>query len=555
MALDGVTPYPAELARAYVEKGFWEQRTLGDLLDAAAARSPAAEAVVDHRQRLTYAGLRDAANRLALQLAELGIGRGDRVLVQLPNWAEFEILYFALAKMGAISVMALPPHRQRELIYMGRLSEAVALVMPDHFRRFDYAPLAAEIRRQVPSLAHLIMVGDEVPAGWVDVRRMLTHASRGGSNAASCLAALRPDPMDVAVLLTTGGTTADPKLVPRTHNDYICNARDWGATWRRDHTTSYLAITPIAHNAALLGGLMISVYQGAKLVLLDHFTAEATFELIERERISTSIFVPTQVVAMLESPALGSTDFSSFRHVCCGAAHVAEELVRGLKEKMGAVTLNTFGMAEGPISTTRPEDPFEVSATTVGRPDSPEAELRIVDDDGNPVAPGAEGELLWRCPHTIRGYYRVPEVNRTAFTPDGFLCTGDMARFTPEGYLQITGRKKDVIIRGGENISAVEVEELLLTHEAVEDVAVVGMPDARFGERVCAYVIPRGAARPSLSELGTFLIGKGIAKFKLPERLEYVENFPLTNIGKVDKNALRRDIQTRLAAAGAKSGS
>jgi 2,3-dihydroxybenzoate-AMP ligase len=549
MAIEGFVPFPPDKARLYTEKGYWEGLTLGDVLDRTVQAVPNKEAIWDQRVRVTYAELQRYVDRLALGLLELGVQKDDRIVVQLPNWAEFIYLYLAMARIGAIGVMALPAHRAREIEYLARLTEAVALVIPDQWRGFSFTEMARQIKPSLPALKHVIVAGESVPGDAVAMQEMLERP-REREVAPDYLRRFRPDPNDVAVLLTTGGTTAMPKGVPRTHNDYIANSVWSGRLVSRNADTPILICTPIAHNAALMLSVGVAVAHGAKMVLIPRHDPEEVCRAIQQEKLVTTILMPTQAIDVLSFPGLHKYDLSSWRDFVCGGSHVPPELVREAKEKLGCTVHNLFGMAEGPVSGTTLEDPFDVICETVGRPCCPDDEVKIVDDQGREVPRGEVGELLCRGPHTFYGYYKAPEVNQEAFEPDGFHHTGDYARIDHRGRLQIVGRKKDIIIRGGENISSFEIEELLMEHPKVENVAVIGMPDKRLGERVCAYIKPQPGQTITFDEVVGFLMDKQIAKFKLPERLEVVEEFPLSNVGKILKRDLVEDIKRKLEAEG-----
>ncbi|MFQ5826687.1 MAG: (2,3-dihydroxybenzoyl)adenylate synthase, partial [Dehalococcoidia bacterium] len=521
----------------------------GDILQNTASKYPEKEALVDPRDRVTYAQLAQRADRLALGLLEIGIQKGDRIIVQLPNCIEFVYVFFALAKIGALGVLALRQHRGREIGYLASMSEAVGIVAPGRFRDFDYIQMIEELRPEVPGLKHVILMAEQAPAGMHSISQLLEQ-QEPETPSSHRLARARPDPNDVAFLLTTGGTTAFPKGVPRTHNEYICNSVRNNEPRSYTPSTVFLLNVPIAHNAALLRLVGILEVGGKMIIHPNLSDPEEMAELIQKEKVTQTHMVPTQLVDLLNYPQLHQYDTGSLRIVESGGAHVPSELVRNAVATFGCKFINTFGMAEGPIIFTRLNDPFETVCDTVGRPCCPDDELKIVDEAGRELPPGQEGELVSRGPHVIRGYYRNPEENKRAFDDDGFFHTGDLATIDQDGNLRITGRKKDMILRGGENVSAVELEELLVTHPKVADAAVIGMPDPRLGEKVCAYIKPKPEETITFDELIAFLRKKQIASFKLPERIEVIEQFPLTAIGKISKKDLREDIAGKLGAEG-----
>jgi len=546
--MEGFTPFPQEFIRKYVEQGYWPELTFGEVLDNTIRTYPGKEALVDEKSRVSWLQLGIYVERIALKFLELGIKKGDTVIVQLPNWAEFVYLYLALCRIGAVAVMALPHHRHSEVKYLAQLTNSVALIIPSSYKSFDYIKMAEEIKEELPCLKYVITAGGEGSEGIPSLNEMMEERIED-KYPQGYLKRFSPQPRDVAVILTTGGTTAEPKGVPRTHNDYLCNTRYFTQALGRTDESILLIPTPIAHNAALLCGVNISVLTGCKMVLITKTGPEDILNAFEQEKITTTVLVPTQAWALVNCPTLNRYKLDSLENIASGGQNVPPELVRAMMDKIGCKVINVFGMAEGPCSCTRLEDPVDIVCNTVGRPICPGDEFKIVDDDGKELPPEEEGELIARGPCIFRGYFKAHEENKKAFTPEGFHLTGDLGSFDKNGNLRITGRKKDMIIRGGENISPAEIEQLLLSHPRIENVAVIGMPDPKFGERVCAYIKLKGG-NISLEEVVSFLKDRKIASFKLPERIEIIEEFPLTNVGKVSKKELKMDITEKLRAEG-----
>lgn len=545
---DGCPPWPPEFGEAYRRAGYWRGQTLGDLLHAWADAYGDSPAVVSGGERVSYRSLAERADRLAVHLRRLGIKRGDRIVVQLPNIPEFLYLCFALFRLGALPVLALPAHREHEIAHLVEFSGAVAYAIPATFRGFDYVPLARTIQARVPALRHVLLVGERPERDVIDLRALLA-APAGGGDAAESLSRLRPDPSDVALFLLSGGTTGLPKLIPRTHDDYAYNFRASAELCRYSRTTRYLVSLPIGHNFPLgCPGALGTLHNGGTVVLTMSADPDVAFPVIERERVTATGLVPALAIRWLDSPERERYDLTSLELVTVGGARINPETARRIRPVLGCRLQQVYGTAEGLLNYTRLDDPEEVIFETQGRPLSPGDEVRIVDDEGRPVPRGQSGQLLARGPYTIRGYYRAEEQNRQAFTADGFYRMGDVVRLHPSGNFVVEGRVKDLINRGGEKISAEEVENLILGHPNVTNAAVVAMPDPVLGERICAYVIPRAGAPVTVEELRAFLGGKGIAKFKLPERLEVVDSFPLTSVGKINKMALREDIARKLRA-------
>ncbi len=548
--LHDVVGWPPEFARRYRERGYWAGVPLGEAFDRSVARHAEREAVVDGGRRLTYRELGGLVDRLALHLAERGIAAGARVVFQLPNVWEFVVAYFACLKVGAIPLTCLPAHRHAEIEYLARFTEAAAWLIPSEFRRFDYVAMAEELRDRLRALREVFVVGERVGPGMTRLGDLLDDPVETRRPVGD-LAGLRPDPAAPAVFQLSGGTTGLPKVIPRTHDDYLYNALASAGASELDGTSVLLVTVPIAHNFPLATpGIQGAMLVGAKVVLAPAPDADTVFPLIEREGVTWIPAVPAMAITWLNHPRLRRTDLTSLRTLAVGGSRLNPEPARRILAEIGPVLTQVFGMAEGLICFTRRGDPEEVVVETQGRPISPADEVRIVDDAGRDVPDGEVGELICLGPYTIRGYFRADEHNRVAFTPDGFYRTGDMVRRHPSGNLVVEGRKKDLINRGGEKISAEEVENLLLAHPAVLNAALVAMPDPILGERACAYVALRPGASLALPELTRFLEARRIAKFKLPERLEVVERFPTTAVGKISKKDLRDDIQRKLLAEG-----
>ncbi len=541
MKSEEFTPWPKNLAEKYMSTGVWQGITIGDLLDKTTRKYPAQEALINGPTRLTYSQWSQAVNRIALGLLELGIKKGERVIIQLPNIPEFIYMFFALTKIGAVPVNALIQHRNREIGHLLNITAATAVVVPLEYRSFNYVKMIEELRPNSKNLKHIIVVADEVPTGAVSLKEMLNkpYEKRYPEN---YLDKFKPAATDVAYLALSGGTTGYPKAIPRTHNDFICLNNAHIKLCKITASSAFLVTLPVAHNIGL-AFVIQSVIAGGKLVLLTGTKTEDILKIIQDEDISVTVLVPTLIGDILNFPDLDKYDLSSLSVVESGGAEAIPAMIKTLSSKIKGKVLNVFGMSEGVIFMPRLNDSMEVASETIGRPCCPEDEIKILDESGIEVPPGTEGELTVRGPHCFRGYFRDPEENKKSFNSDGFFHTGDLAVMRPDGNVKLVGRKKDMIIRGGENISASEVEELLRSYEKIQDVAVVGMPDTRLGEKVCAFIISKGDMKITLDELTAFLKTKNIAIFKFPERIELVKQFPLTSVGKVDKKKLRERVK------------
>jgi 2,3-dihydroxybenzoate-AMP ligase len=549
--LSGCIPWPAELAEHYRRTGLWEGRTIADIVDGAAARSPDKVALIEGDRRLDYAALARAVERLAVRLHAAGLRAPDRVVMQLPNSIEFVLVYLALTRIGAIPVMALRAHRETEVQHFVRASGATAYLIPDVHARFDYRPMAQSVARQCPSLATTFVLGEPLP-GQADLRPLVAGALDPDA-ATGAPVPPRPDPGEVATMLLSGGTTSLSKLIPRTHDDYVLNARLCGRAAGFDGRTVFLALLPLGHNYNLASpGMLATFYCGGTVVLGASPDAEAVFPLVERHRVSVIAAAVPLIAAWLASPMPARCDLSSLKVVQNGGARLAPELRRRLREQWGCLPQEVYGTAEGLINMTRLTDPEELLLESSGAPVCEEDEIKVVDDDGREVPDGQPGELLARGPYTIRGYYDAPLKNLEAFTADGFYRMGDIVRRRGR-HVYAEGRRKDLINRGGEKISCEEVENLIFRHPAVHQVALVAMPDPVFGEKACAFVIPKPGQTLGFEELIAFLKQQRIASFKLPERLELVDRFPTSLVGKVLKRELREMIVARLAQDAAPS--
>jgi 2,3-dihydroxybenzoate-AMP ligase len=538
-SLAGVTPFPPEFAARYRARGYWEDVPLGRFYAVVFASHGDRVAMVNGSERVTYTELRERVARLALHLLDLGVVPLDRWVVQLPNIPEFVYLYFALEQLGAIPIMALAGHRWNEINSFFELSGANGYAVTEMLGDFDSRALIAQIREAHSGVRTILsaetirkVLRSNTP---LDARRLDT---------------VKVDPDEPCILQLSGGTTGVPKLIPRTNNDYVYNTKAAVAVNDVHADDCLLVALPIAHNFPLAcPGISGFFWKGARVVLTESPRADDVLPLIERERITHLELVPALLIRYINTPVVADRDLSSVRVINTGGQKLQPEVKRRAESVFpNARVQEVFGMAEGLLMFVRLDDSEEVRFETAGRPVCDDDEILIVDEDRNPVPDGEVGELLVRGPYTLRGYYNVPEYNARTFTPDGFYCSGDLMRRHPSGNYIVEGRKKDLINRGGEKISAEEIENLILSHPAVLNVACVPMPDPVLGERMCAFVIPKAGRTLTLSELTGFLTEKGLAKFKLPERLELTDDLPLSKFGKVAKNVLTRQVAEKIQA-------
>ena len=545
--LEGFTPIPPEFAARYRDKGYWLDQPMGEYFRELFDRWGDRIAVVSGSERVTYRDLGDRVDHLACHLLDLGIAPLDRVVVQLPNRIEFIYLYFALLRVGAIPLLALPPHRGHEIGHFVRFTDAVGYAAADREGDFSFLEMASGLQEQNAGLRHLFILGEDLPPGAHSIPLLMRTRPR---TSRSVLDSFRVNPDEPAVFQLSGGTTGIPKIIPRTHNDYIFNSVGCSAANDMRQDDCLLVCLPIGHNFPLASpGIQGMFIRGGRVVLASSPRASSVFPLIEKERVTHVELVPAILIRLLHDESLREHDLSSLRIINTGGQRLQPE-TSALAEKLipSCTVQEVFGMAEGLVTFNRLTDPPEIRYETVGPSWCEDDEVRILDDEGHDVPPGMVGELAVRGPYTLRGYFKVPEVNARSFTPDGFYLSGDLMRSHPSGGFVVEGRKKDLINRGGEKISAEEVENLLLGHPDVRNVACVPMPDPILGERTCAFVIPAQDAHITLEDLTSYLTGLGLAKFKLPERLELVNEFPLSPFGKVSKKDLAVEIVRVVAA-------
>lgn len=527
--------WPKDRAEAYRQAGYWQGESFSQLLARLVDRYGPKEAVVDPARRLTYAQLGDEAARLGAGFAALGLCPGDRVLVQIPNRVEFLTTVFGLFHAGIIPVFALPAHRETEIAHLARTSGARAIVVADRYEGFDYPPMALAL-----GLDHVIVVGD-APEGTVAL------ASLAGPDKGAACPAVAVDASDVALVQISGGSTGLPKLIPRTHNDYIYSFTASGPICGLDEQSVYLAALPVAHNFPMSSpGVFGTLAAGGKVVMAPAPAPDTAFALIAAEGVTITGLVPPLALLWAQAAARSPHDLSSLKVVQVGGAKLPPEAAARIAPALGCTLQQVFGMAEGLVNYTRLDDPQEVILTTQGRPISPADEVRILDDNGDPVPDGVAGHLYTRGPYTIGAYWNAPEANARAFTPDGFYCTGDIVARRPGGYLEVQGRASDHINRAGEKISAEEVEDHLLAHPAVFDAAVVAMPDRFLGERSVAFVVLRDGATADAPLLKSFVRGRGIAAFKVPDQILFTPAFETTAVGKISRKALRAALRAQM---------
>jgi acyl-CoA synthetase (AMP-forming)/AMP-acid ligase II len=518
--------------------GLWSDETFARVLARRVRETPEREAVTDGATRLSYRALAEGIDRIAARLRALGIGEGDVVTIQLPNWAEFPLVFFALERVGAVAVTVSVDFRSRELDYIMRFAGAKLFVTCARFRDFDHLAMAEELRAKVPTLDSIAIVrGDARP---------------GVASLDDAVAAKGPPPSFVPVhqdadtvmrMAFTSGTTGNPKGVMHSHNTTLAAARILNGDLGLGPGDTMMTWLPCGLNWGYLT-LVQAVLAGAKAVLLDRFRPSTALELIARERVTYIPTAPASLTAILQEPDLAKHDLSSLRIVVSGGASAPVETIRAWRRVAPGELLELLGMLETGYQTyTRPGDDAEAVAGSVGRPAS-HMGLRLIDADGREVPAGTEGEICSDGPSVHLGYHNNPTANADAFLPDGWFRSGDLGMIDPAGNLRIVGRLKEMINRGGKKFFPREIEEILYTHPKVLYAAIVGLPDPRLGERNCLCLVPKPGEKPTLDELIAFL-GDSVATYKLPERLELFEQLAFTPTGKIQRHALVRDILAR----------
>ena len=521
--------------------GYWSERTITDYLDDAIAAVPDKVAISAHQiatgehTKLTYAELGRTVDRLALGLVGFGIAPGDVVSFQLPNWWQFTVLHLACARIGAVTNALMPIFRHRELRFMMSFAETRALFVPAWYRDFEYAAMAGEVAGDVPSLEHIHVIGG-AGANSFETQFIDRHWE-DETDAASIFAERRRGANEVTQLVYTSGTTGEPKAVMHTPNTLIGNIIPYIERVGLDSDDVVLMASPLAHQTGFLYGMMMPIILQATAVLQDIWAPDVAARLIEAERVTFTMASTPFLSDLTYTPALADHDVGTLRTFLTAGAPIPRALVQKANERLGADIISCWGMTEnGGVTVTRRDDQPEKVFETDGAPIDG-MEVRVVGDDGATLAAGIEGRLQARGAASFVGYLNRPEV--FDHDDDGWFETGDLARMDDEGYIRISGRNKDVIIRGGENIPVVEVEGLIYQHPSVQDVAIVAMPDPRLGERACAFVTLAPGTSLTQEEMIGFLLEQEMAKQYLPERLEILSEMPRTPSGKIQKFTLR----------------
>jgi cyclohexanecarboxylate-CoA ligase len=518
------------------EAGYWLDKTVDQLLDEAIARTPDKTSIIADRAdreralRLTYRELGNLVDRASGSLRRLGIGPRDVVTVQLPNWWEFVVTSLACSKIGAVFNPVMPILRERELLYVLNFCESKVFIVPKVYRGFDYAAMAEGMRGELPHLKHLIVVDGAGESGF---ERAILAGGPGGGTAGS--SALGPD--DMSVVMFTSGTTGEPKGVIHSSNSLVGCTKALAQRFGLHDREVLLVASPVAHMTGYAAVVLLSIYLGGTMVLQDVWEPKRGVALMVGEGVTYTAASTPFLNDICDAVAAGAARPASLRSFLCAGATIPPVLIERAAREVGIHACSLWGMTESLASTlTEPSRAAEKSPTTDGRP-LEGMEVRIVDFEGKPLPTGQSGRLLVRGCQMFTGYYKRPELQ--TFDAQGWFDSGDLAYMDGEGYIRISGRVKDVLIRGGENVPVVEIENLLYKHPAVAAVAVVGYPDARLGERGCAFIVPKASSTIDLAAMQAYLAECKMAKQFWPERVELVADLPRTASGKIQKFKLK----------------
>lgn len=555
------TPWPDAVAAEYRAKGYWRDEPLTDVIARHTGDAAEATAILCGERAFTYAALDRLSDRLAAALQARGLRPDDTALVQLPNRAEFYVVFFALLKCGAVPVNALNNHGAFELLAYARQIEPRLAVLARGHQLVAADPEGAKPESllgqlgQGVGLDRTLLLDDAVTDDPLDGFAWATDEPLAAPLAAPEDATPAPavDATGIAFFQLSGGSTGTPKLIPRTHNDYLYSVRQSVAVCGLDSSCRFLCALPAPHNFTLSSPGALGVFLAGGTVVMAGDPSPATcFPLIARHRVTWAALVPPVLTLWLAEAGQTASDLSSLEVVQVGGAKLSPSFAERVPAELGCRLQQVFGMAEGLVNYTRLDDDPWTVFNTQGRPMSPADEIRILDASGRPVASGAVGELWTRGPYTFRGYYKADLHNARVFDAEGFYGSGDLVSLTPDGNLIVCGRSKDQINRGGEKIDAQEVEDVLAGHAAVRFAAVVAMPDPLMGERSCAFILAAPDKQAvKAPELRRFLRERGLADFKMPDRFVFVEELPKTAVGKIDKQLLRERLRREHADLGA----
>lgn len=526
---------------AYRQQGLWGDASLADYWQQTARAMPDKIAVVDnHGASYTYSALDHAASCLANWMLAKGIESGDRIAFQLPGWCEFTVIYLACLKIGAVSVPLLPSWREAELVWVLNKCQAKMFFAPTLFKQTRPVDLILPLQNQLPQLQQIVGVDKLAPA------TSSLSLSQIIADNTSLTTAITTHGDELAAVLFTSGTEGLPKGVMLTHNNILASERAYCARLNLTWQDVFMMPAPLGHATGFLHGVTAPFLIGARSVLLDIFTPDACLALLEQQRCTCTLGATPFVYDLLNVLEKQPADLSALRFFLCGGTTIPKKVARECQQR-GIKLLSVYGSTESsPHAVVNLDDPLSRFMHTDGYA-AAGVEIKVVDDARKTLPPGCEGEEASRGPNVFMGYFDEPELTARALDEEGWYYSGDLCRMDEAGYIKITGRKKDIIVRGGENISSREVEDILLQHPKIHDACVVAMSDERLGERSCAYVVLKAPHHSlSLEEVVAFFSRKRVAKYKYPEHIVVIEKLPRTTSGKIQKFLLRKDIMRRL---------
>ncbi|EFO4017751.1 medium-chain fatty-acid--CoA ligase [Escherichia coli] len=526
---------------AYRQQGLWGDASLADYWQQTARAMPDKIAVVDnHGASYTYSALDHAASCLANWMLAKGIESGDRIAFQLPGWCEFTVIYLACLKIGAVSVPLLPSWREAELVWVLNKCQAKMFFAPTLFKQTRPVDLILPLQNQLPQLQQIVGVDKLAPA------TSSLSLSQIIADNTPLTTAITTHGDELAAVLFTSGTEGLPKGVMLTHNNILASERAYCARLNLTWQDVFMMPAPLGHATGFLHGVTAPFLIGARSVLLDIFTPDACLALLEQQRCTCMLGATPFVYDLLNVLEKQPADLSALRFFLCGGTTIPKKVARECQQ-LGIKLLSVYGSTESsPHAVVNLDDPLSRFMHTDGYA-AAGVEIKVVDDARKTLPPGCEGEEASRGPNVFMGYFDEPELTARALDEEGWYYSGDLCRMDEAGYIKITGRKKDIIVRGGENISSREVEDILLQHPKIHDACVVAMPDERLGERSCAYVVLKAPHHSLLlEEVVAFFSRKRVAKYKYPEHIVVIEKLPRTASGKIQKFLLRKDIMRRL---------
>lgn len=535
------------LTEEYLKKNesIWPNKTILDYLNQAIEWNPEKIALIDKKSRYTYGELGKLVDRVALGLLELGLKKGDVISFQLPNWNEFVILHFAVTRIGAISNPLIPIYRDREIGYMVKMAESKMIVVPDEFRGFNYPEMIERLLPKWPAMEHIFVIGNHVPSGMKSFASLMDVPWEERRDPSE-LDQIILDPNEVTEIIFTSGTTGEPKGVMHTHNTVNLSSMLWIEYLRLTTSDVIFMASTFAHQTGFLYGVRLPVIYGGSAVYQDIWNPEEFIQLIEKEKITFTTAATPFLQDTIQVEGIENYDLSSLRFFIAIGAPIPRTIVKQAAKKLPCRILSGWGQTEnGLVTLTLPDDTEEKLTATDGIP-FPVMELMVIDPNGNSLAPNVEGDLLCRGPALFVGYLKRLEQTRSEFDGEWFI-TGDRATMDEDGYIRITGRNKDIIIRGGENIPVAYIENVLYEHPEISIVQIVAMPDERLQEKACAFIsMKQGKAPLTMESIKAFLAEKGVAKQYWPEHIEVIDDFPRTPSGKVQKFRLRAMINETL---------